>query len=63
MTPAEPHSRTVLPAAPAEDASDESIVPEFRSMPPKASFPMAVDLVVTGRGKPLPFPMDDDLPE
>ena len=63
MMPADPQSRVAHSTAQVEAVPPESIDLDYRSMPPKASIPMSVELEVRGRGKPLPFPLDDDVAE
>lgn len=63
MIPVDPHSQAARQQALTEPTLDEHVDVDYRSMPPKASFPMSVELVVRGRGKPLPFPLDNDVPE
>ena len=59
MIPADPRSHAARPAPLTEATPDEDLDIDYRTMPPKASIPMSVDLSVRGRGKPLPFPLDD----
>lgn len=62
MIPVDPYGRAAAPA-PTEPTFEESVAVEYRSMPPKTSIPLAVELDVRGRGRPLPFPLDDDVSE
>ena len=63
MIPAEPHSNAALSPAPSDAPLDDSVHLDYRTMPPKDSFLMSVELDVRGRGKPLPFDLDDGVPE
>jgi hypothetical protein len=59
MMPAEPHGQTPVTEASEEPTLDESEELDFGPMPPKATGLMTVHLRFAGRGKPLPYPLDD----
>jgi hypothetical protein len=60
MMPLEPRGRAPITEAPEEPTLDATAELDYGPMPPNASQPMSVNLKVRGRGKPLPFPLDND---
>jgi len=63
MMPVEPQGRAPVTEVAEAPQSDESAELDFGPVPPKATGQMSVRLRFQGRGKPLHFPLDDDLPD
>jgi hypothetical protein len=51
----------VLPDQPAEDAEAEEI--QYNPIPPRRVITISVQYVLQGRGKPLPYELDEEVSE